>query len=339
MKAKNIFILFGVFVVLMLAAVIINGMAKREEKKADKESILFPGFAADRVSSVEIKAKDGEVRLNREGDAWLVATSDNYPADQEAVGKMLQTVTELKSTLIASRSAEKHSQFEVDVNGGVEVAMLGAGGEDALARLFVGKMGADYMSTYVRRADQDAVLLADGYLRSVFDKGARGWRDRTIFNFKTDQVQKLTLAPQEKEEIVIEARDSGGWQIIKPEIAPAEKDEVDSILREVSKLSADEFAEKKEPSEQTDGTSEAERIASSLEEYKLADPQSKVTVDLKDGSLRILHIGDEFGQRYYVKREGKDTVFLVSKSKIDRIFRNLEDLKAEIEEEETPRDE
>jgi pyruvate/2-oxoacid:ferredoxin oxidoreductase alpha subunit len=55
--------------------------------------------------------------------------------------------------------------------------------------------------------------------------------------------------------------------------------------------------------------------------------------DLKDGSARILLIGDESGYRYYVKREEKDTVFLVSKSKIDRMFKDLEELKAEIEEE------
>ena len=323
----------------VLVAIIINSMGRREEKKADKESILFPGFAADRVSSVEIKAKDREVRLSKEDDVWIVATADNYPADQGAVETMLDKVKELRSALTASRSAEKHSQFEVDKDSGVEVAMLGADGQDALARFFVGKMGADYMSTYIRRAGQDVVLLADGYLRGIFDKGTRGWRDRTIFDFEADQVQKLTLASQEKEEIVIEAKDGGGWQIIKPEIAPAEKDKVDNILREISKLSADEFADKKELSEQTDGTSEAEQIASLVAEYKLADPQSKVTVNLKDGSLRILHISDESGQRYYVKREGKDTIFLVSKSKIDRIFKDMEDLKTETEEEEKPEDE
>ena len=327
MKTKNIFILLCVFVTLVLVAVIINGMGKREEKKADKESILFPEFATDRVSSVEIKTKDKEVRLNKEDGIWIVATADNYPADQKAVETMLDKVKELRSTLTASKSPEKHSQFEVDKDSGVEVAMLGADGEDALARFFVGKIGADYMSTYIRKADQDETLLADGYFRGIFDKGVRGWRDRTIFDFKTDQVQKLTLAPQGKEEIVIEAKDGGGWQIIKPEIAPAENGEVDKILREISKLSADEFVEKKEPSEQ---------IANPLEKYKLADPQSKVAVDLKDGSLRILNIGDESGQRYYVKREGKDTVFLVSRNKIDRIFKNLDDLKTEINEEEKP---
>ncbi|MFC1712229.1 DUF4340 domain-containing protein [Candidatus Poribacteria bacterium] len=327
MKKKNILILLGVLAVLVLAAILIEGMGKRDEKKVDEESILFPGFAADQVSSIEIKTEDKEVKLNKEGETWLVATADNYPADQEAVEKILDTMTDLKSTLTASRSAEKHSQFEVDEESSVVVTMLGSDSEDALARIFIGKMGPDFMSTYIRKADQDAVLLADGYLRGTFDRGPRGWRDRTIFDFDTTQVQSLTLTSQEKGEISIEAQEDGSWQIIEPEVSPGEKDAVDGIISDISKLSADDFAEKKEPTdEDTDP----------LSEYKLDEPQSKVTIELKDGSVRILHVGDISGQRYYVKREGKDAVFILSKSKIDRIFKGLEDLKAEpAEEQET----
>lgn len=333
MKKKSIFILLAVFAVLVLAVFIIEGpLSKRSEKKAAKESILFPGFEADQVSSVAIKTKDREVKLNKEGESWLVATSDNYPADPKAVEDMLSKVKDLKSALTASKSADKHSQFEVDESG-VEVKMLKTE-EDVLAHFFVGKMGPDYMSTYIRKADQDAVLLVNEYLKSIFDKGARGWRDRTIFDLDAAQVQRLTLVSEEKGEIAIEAQEDGGWQIIKPEVFPAEKDAVDDIVRDISKLSADDFAEKKEPVEQAASLLPVEQAASLLKEYKLDEPQSKAMVDLRDGTARVLLIGDKSGYRHYVKREDKDTVFMLSKSKIDRLFKDLEDLKAEIEEEE-----
>jgi hypothetical protein len=233
---------------------------------------------------------------------------------------MLDKFVELKSKHTASKSAAKHSQFEVDAVKGISVIITGASDEDVLAHLFVGKMGSDYTSTYIRKAEQDEVLLADGHLRSLFDKGPRGWRDRKIFDFDTNQVQRLTLISQEKGNIAIEAQADGNWQITEPEVSPGKKDAVDKIVSEISKLSADDFAEKKE---QTD------EDADLLKEYKLDEPQSKINVDLKDGSVRILHIGDQFNQNYYVKREGKDAVFMLSKSKIDRIFKDLEDLKAE----------
>ena len=55
MKKKNILILLGVLIAVVLIAVIIESMGKRGEKKAEKASILFPGFQADRVSSIDIK--------------------------------------------------------------------------------------------------------------------------------------------------------------------------------------------------------------------------------------------------------------------------------------------
>jgi hypothetical protein len=327
MKKKSILILLAILVVLVAAVIIIEGpLSKRGKVKAAKESILFPGFGMDQVSSVDIKTVDKEVKLKKEDNIWVVATAGNYPADPKSVEDMLGKVRDLKSTLTASKSADKHSQFEVDASG-VEVTMLGTG-EKALAHFFVGKMGPDYISTYVRKADQDEVLLVGEYLRGVFDKGARGWRDRTIFDFDASQVQTLTLISEEKGEIVIVAQEDGGWQIIKPEVAPAEKEPVDEIVREISKLEADDFAEKKEEAS-------TEEPTDLLKEYKLDDPQSKVMVDLTDGTARVLLIGDESGYRRYVKREDKDTIFLVSKSKIDRIFKDLEELKAEPEEQES----
>jgi flagellar basal body-associated protein FliL len=329
MKKKSIFILLAVLVVLVVVVIIIEGpLSERSKKEAAKESILFPGFETDQVSSVDIKTQDKEVKLKKEDNTWVVATAGNYPADPKSIEDMLGKVRDLKSTLTASKSADKHSQFEVDESG-VEVTMLGTG-EKALAHFFVGKMGPDYISTYVRKADQDEVLLVGEYLRGVFDKGARGWRDRTVFDFDASQVQTLTLVSEEKGEMAIAAQEGGGWQITKPEVAPAEKEAVDDIVSEISKLEADDFAEQKE--ETTDP----------LKEYKLDKPQSKVVVDLTDGTARVLLIGDESGYRRYAKREDKDIVFLVSKSKIDRIFKDIEELKAEVEEgkesepEETP---
>jgi len=315
MKKKSIFILLAIFAILVVVAIVLEGPVRgRGKKEADKESILFPEFDADQVSSVEITTPERSVKLSRENDSWVVATADNYPAAPEAIEEMLETIRNLKLNRIASKSAEKYTQFRVD-EAGVDVKMLGAG-EDALAHFIVGKPGPDYVfSTYLRKADRDEVLLVDGSIRSAFDKGSRGWRDRTIVKFDPAQVQRLTLISQDKGEIAIEAQENGGWQIIKPEVVLANKETVDKIVRDIADLTADNFAEKKD-----------------LKEYKLNEPPSKLMIDLKDGTSRIVLIGDEANRQLYVKSEGKDVVFTVSKTRIDSIFKNLEDLKAQTEE-------
>ena len=167
MKKKSIFILLIIFAALVVVAIIVEGpMSNRDKKKAAKESILFPGFDADQVSSVEIKTPEKSVKLSRENDSWVVATADNYSAAPEAIEEMMEAVKDLKLNRIASKSAEKYSQFRVD-EAGVEVKMLGAG-EDVLAHFIVGKPGPDYVfSTYIRKADREEVLLVDGSIRTI----------------------------------------------------------------------------------------------------------------------------------------------------------------------------
>ncbi|MBD3184056.1 DUF4340 domain-containing protein [Candidatus Poribacteria bacterium] len=322
MKNKKILILLSIFIVLLVITIILE--RPFGDKESDEETLIFPDFDADQVVSVEIKTKDKEVKLNKEGDTWIVATADNYAADAKAVSDMLAKVKELEISLVASKSADKHAQFEVDEENGTQIKLFGP--EDKLlAHLFVGKMGSDFMSTYVRKANQDRVLLVDGYLKSSFDKGTRGWRNRTIFDFDESQAQRLTLVPEDKDEIAIEAQEDGSWQILKPEVAPGNKEEIDRIVRDIAKLSADDFPKKEEETEETP--------IDLLEKYNLNPPKSKIMVDLKDGTARVLLIGDESNAKNYVKREEKDTVFMVYKSKINKIFLDIESLKAKVEEE------
>ena len=237
---------------------------------------------------------------------------------------MLNKIKDMKSVLVASKSADKHPQFQVDEKDGVQVKVFGPE-QKLMAHFFVGKMGSDFMSTYIRKADKNKVLLVDGYLKPTFAKGTRGWRDRTIFNFDASQVQRLTLVSEKKGEVALEAQDNGEWQILKPDVAPADKDKVDKIVKAIAKLSADDFAVKK-----TDKKKETEsKPGDVLKEYKLDSPQSKIMVDLKDGTSRVLLIGKKSTGRYYVKRPDKDVIFMVYKSRIDNIFKNPDELKAQ----------
>ena len=65
---------------------------------------------------------------------------------------------------------------------GVEAKLMDAN-DKLLAHLFVGKTTPGFLSSYVRPADSNDVYVAQGYLQSVFNKGTRTWKDRTIFDF------------------------------------------------------------------------------------------------------------------------------------------------------------
>lgn len=309
MKTKQLLILLGILVVLVvIVGLVENPFAKSEyAKKMEAATPLFPNLDKENVTKIEITASGETTTLVKENNQWLVASMDNYLADAEGVGDVLDKVTELKTTGLVSSNPEKRAQYEVD-SSGAEAKLLDAGGS-VLAHLFLGKTTPGYLSSYVRAADSNNVYVGKGNLKATFDKGTRTWKDRTIFSFNKGDVTHLSIKSEE-EEIELEMDAGGKWQMTKPEAIAALEAELDALLDSLSDLDTDDFAD-----------------ANDLSEYGLDAPKSSVLAKLNDGSTRFLLIGKEDGGKHYVKREDKDPVFMLYQYKINQLLKKSEDLK------------
>jgi len=308
MKIKQIIILLGVFVVLFILWLIFG---RESLDKAELAASLFPDFQATNVAKVELTKNGKTTVLKNDNGKWLVVSSDNYPADKDFIEDILSKVSEFKTDNLISDKPEKQSLFEVD-SSGIEAKFSDSSG-NLIAHFFVGKMGTDYSSGYIRKADSNNVYIMDGNLRSMFGKESKEWRDKTIFDFSSGNVTKLTIVSEDKKIVLQLDTGSNKWKLIEPEAANANKDVVNGILNALSALKANDFAEKKE-----------------LKEYGLDEPKSLVSTDLNDGTSKTLFIGKEENGKYYVKRADQETVFLVFKSTINnQLLKKVDDLKEE----------
>ena len=313
MKTKQLLILGAIFVVLAIIVLLFENPFEQSEyeKKVETATPLFPNFNKEQVVKIEITATGETTTLSKqdEGD-WVVASMDDYPADSEGVTELLTKVTEFKNTQRVSNNPEKQSEFEVDSTG-VEAKLMDVN-DKVLAHLFVGKTTPGFLSSYVRPADSNDVYVAKGYLQSVFNKGTRTWKDRTIFSFNKGIVTQLNIVSPE-EVIDLRLNAEGAWEMIKPVAAAVKTTEVDSLLTTFSELDTDDFAEAKD----------------TLAEYGLDAPQSTISAVLNDGTTATLHIGNEEEGKLYIKRDDKDTVFRLFKSNVDRLIKKSDTLKAE----------
>ena len=312
MKTKQLLILGAIFVVLAIIIFIFeNPFGQSEyEKKVETAMPLFPSFTAEQVVKIEITASSETTTLSKQNDSWVVASMDNYPTDSEGVAELLSKVTEFKNTQRVSNNPDKQSEFEVDSTG-VEAKLMDTNGE-VLAHLFVGKTTPGFLSSYVRPADSNEVYVAQGYLQSVFDKGTRTWKDRTIFNFNKGIVTQLNIvSPEETVELRLDA--AGAWQMLKPVAAAAKMTEIDTLLTTFSELDTDDFA----------------AATDDLAEYGLDTPQSTISAVLNDGTTATLHVGKEEEGKLYVKRDDTDTIFRLFKSNVDQLIKKSDTLKAE----------
>ena len=288
-----------------------NPFGKSEyEKKVETATPLFPNFDKEQVTKIEIIAMDGTTTLSKLNGNWVVASMDNYPAESEGVAQLLTKVGEFKNTQRVSSNPEKQAEFEVDSTG-VEAKLMDVN-DKVLAHLFVGKITPGFLSSYVRAADANDVYVAQGNLQSVFNKGTRTWKDRTIFEFNKGNVTELNISsPEEMVELRLDA--DGTWQMLKPEAAAANTTEVDNLLTTLSGLDTDDFADAQDD----------------LAEYGLGTPQSVISAALNDGTTATLYIGNEAEGKLYVKRDDSNTVFRLFKSNVDRLIKKADTLKAE----------
>lgn len=312
MKTKQLLILGAIFVVLAIIILLFENPFGQSEyqQKVETATPLFPNFNAEQVMEIEITATGETTTLSKQNDSWVVASMDNYPADGEGVAELLSKVGEFKNTQRVSNNPEKQAEFEVDSTG-VEAKLMDANGT-VLVHLFVGKTTPGFLSSYVRPADSNDVYVAQGYLQSVFDKGTRTWKDRTIFSFNKGIVTQLNIiSPEETVELRLDAE--GTWQMLKPVAAAAKTTEVDTLLTTFSALDTDDFA----------------AATDDLAEYGLDTPQSTISAVLNDGTTATLHVGKEEEGKLYVKRDDKDTVFRLFKSNVDGLMKKSDALKAE----------
>jgi hypothetical protein len=310
MKTKQILILLGVLAVLVVLVLIVANPFRVDEhtKKIETAQMLFPNFDKESITQIEITAAGETTTLKKENDQWVVSSMDNYPADSEGIGELLDKVAGFKKVVLRSKNPEKQSSFQVDSTG-TEAKLLDSGGNPQ-AHVFVGTTTQSYLSSYIRAADSDHVYVAAGYLKSIFDKGTRTWKDRTIFDFNKGDVMQMNIK-SETEEIELQLGADGKWQMLNPTVASAKQTEIDSLLGKLSALDADDFAEPKED----------------LAEYELQLPKSSIVATLNDGSKKTLLIGKEEGGKHYVKREDKAQIFMLFKSNIDQLTKKSEDLK------------
>ena len=311
MKTKQLFILGAIFVVLAIVILLFeNPFGQSEyEKKVETAMPLFPDFNEEQIVKIEITATGETTTLSKQNGSWVVASMDNYPADSEGVAELLSKVTEFKNTQRVSNNPEKQAEFEVDSTG-VEAKLMDAN-DKVLVHLFVGKTTPGFLSSYVRPANSNDVYVAQGYLQSVFNKGTRTWKDRTIFSFNKGIVTQLNIISSE-ETVELRLDAEGTWQMLKPVVAVAKTTEVDTLLTTFSGLDTDDFAE----------------ATDELAEYGLDTPQSTISALLNDGTTATLHVGKEEEGKLYVKRDDKDTVFRLFKSNVDNLIKKSDALKA-----------
>ncbi|MBN1593312.1 MAG: DUF4340 domain-containing protein [Candidatus Coatesbacteria bacterium] len=309
MRAKQLIILLIILGVLSVFAFMAHQSNKPAERPpADSDQAkLFPSLNTDEIASIKIKSLGAETAIARDDTGtWVVPDQDNYPADAQAIQRMLDALDKLDRGSVVSRNPEKQAIYEVDDKLGTEVTILDKN-DNELAHFFVGKAVQDFFSTNIRVAGQDEVRLVRQMMSHMFKRPGGDWREKLIFDVDEAKITRYAVTGEEGSAL-FEKSEQGTWSTIEPadakEVTP---DDIERAPSGLAKLRASGFGEEKDQ-----------------DKFELDKPKWTITVTTDDGEAYTLKVcGEKSKAQYFVQREGKDTVFYISKYQVDRMTKPL----------------
>jgi hypothetical protein len=273
------------------------------------ERSLYEDFAPEAVTRIRIEGADTTAVLVKADQVWFVASEDSFPAEAQAVEAMLTSVKDFSRKDIISSNPAKQSLYQVDSTG-VFVTLKDAGSR-TLVEFVVGKPGPDYQSTYVRDVASDDVILAPGYLRPTFDRGARTWQDRTIYSFEPGAITEIEIR-RPGERMVLVRDDAGEWFVTRPESSACDPNRISRLTRTLAYLRCEEFAGR-----------------APVPGSGLAEADSSIGFRTVDGRREELLFGSRKEDRHtFAKRADSEIVYLLATHKVDAMLPRLSGLRA-----------
>ncbi len=147
-----------------------------------------------KLTRVDIKRPDGELLLQKKQGEWLVG-EQGYPAAEDKVSNILNTIAELSLSALVSQS-EVYSRYGLDREQQIYVTAFENG--TAVRELRVGKASPNRAGAYVRIQDDPKVYLAEQNLKLTLDQTVQRLRDKTVLGFNRDKARQVALSKGSK---------------------------------------------------------------------------------------------------------------------------------------------
>lgn len=240
-------------------------------------------FEPDTVDRLALTSKGETIEASRIDGVWRITSPVEAPADGRAVDTLIRTAAEAEQTRTIEPEDGDLEQFGL---AEPEAVLELHSGGTALPRLAIGKGTPIGFSAYVRRGDENLVLLTGGTVRAALVKTLADLREKNILRLDEDDISRVVIRPREGPEVeIVREADSGSgidgvrWRIVAPTEATAAEGALSGFFGALSALRAVDFL--------------AERGADAEAGRGLVPPAYELELTGPDGKPTVVRIGNE----------------------------------------------
>ena len=149
----------------------------------------LPPVPAQSITRIDIAGPDGTLSLNRADDAWTIG-EQKFPADRAKVSQMLDVISDLSLTSLASESGD---DIRYELSDDKKLAVTAWAGAKPEREFAVGKVGPSFRHTFVKLAGDAKIYQARDNFRDTFAQSVEDLRDKAVFSFAASDVQRIEL--------------------------------------------------------------------------------------------------------------------------------------------------
>ena len=303
-------------ILLVLLAVqavgLVIGRAATHQPVAQRTVTMFPGFEAEKVTSIEVigapKVKDDDppqnrVTLAKNGLEWGIANADNFPVDKTKVDELLEKIGKLKSRNQVLDSSTYHEKLEVSADKFQRKLTVTAG--DKKTVLYVGT-SPRFKNVHVRLDGEDAVYLVNDFGTTQLGDRAWSWVNREYVKIEGDNLWQVKVKNAKGEFQLDKDPVSKEWAVLGLD-KPMDKTAVNDIVRKASQVNLETPVGKKvEASYGFDQPQAMITLVTGTSTITGAPPKTTETVTMQVGK-KI-----DAANQYYVKASSNEYVVQVA---------------------------
>ena len=282
----------------------------------DRHLVRIDTKVLDRVT-IDAPAK-GKTVLARKDDNWTIANRNNAPANSSEVRRLIDTMQNEQVTKFVENIASNLAKYGLDKpqltvtfsSFASENTAETKAGEQPFASVAFGKVEGD--NVYARVGDEPFVVTVRRALLDQIWTDPLQWQDLSIFNFKPEQIHRLTIKTDKEENLVRGANNQWNWA---KGVGPISQANLQTLLNAVATLHAVQW------------------IGGTLPGHGFDKPQLVVTFTTSpdDKATHKVTVGSTAPNgNWFAKVDGRDGTFAITNA-------DLTALKAQIAGQESPK--
>jgi hypothetical protein len=230
-------------VALALGAWVYFGEIGGESRKKEAETAAQRVFTLDpnSVTAIEVTTADGKsAHLARSGGDWKLDSPVAYPADPDAVERLLRALSKVQSTATIAPAPAELGQF--GLGAGRRSLKLWTGPGDP-KEVFVGGPTPVGGGKYFQLAsDPGKIYTVSATDLSGVTPTLVELRDKRLLRVSSSSVDELTVRADGA--LVAHAKKGdSGWQVLEPEKVPGDEEQIRRALEDLGLARATGFAD------------------------------------------------------------------------------------------------